>query len=256
VTAPTRPRPSLRFRGRSFLALVLAPEPPAETWFAELDALMKGSPGFFVGRAVILDVAALDLDKAGLEAVVADLASRGVKLMGVQGTRPSWLGPNMPPLIAGGRDADVIEAADAISAEPAKGAEAAPEPKAAEPPAAATIAVPEPPRGAPALIIDAPVRSGQTIMYPEGDVTVLGHVASGSEIIAGGSIHVYGALRGRAIAGSTGNAKARIFCRKLEAELVAIDGLYKTAEDIDSQYRGQPVQLWLDGEAILVAALG
>ena len=76
------------------------------------------------------------------------------------------------------------------------------------------------------------MRSGQSVIFPEGDVTVLGSVGSGAEIVAGGSIHIYGTLRGRAIAGATGNARARIFCRKLEAELLAIDGLYKTADDM------------------------
>ena len=61
----------------------------------------------------------------------------------------------------------------------------------------------------------------------------MGSVASGAEVIAGGSIHVYGTLRGRAIAGLTGNSRARIFCRKLEAELLAIDGVYQTADDMD-----------------------
>jgi septum site-determining protein MinC len=84
---------------------------------------------------------------------------------------------------------------------------------------------------------------------------VIGSVASGAEVIAGGSIHVYGTLRGRAIAGSNGNAKARIFCGKLEAELVAIDGLYRMAEDMESQFRGRPVQTWLEGDAIRMTTL-
>ena len=71
-------------------------------------------------------------------------------------------------------------------------------------------------------------------------MTVLGSVASGAEVIAGGSIHIYGTLRGRAIAGSTGNARARIFCRKLEAELLAIDGLYRTAEDMGRSCAARP----------------
>jgi septum site-determining protein MinC len=70
-----------------------------------------------------------------------------------------------------------------------------------------------------------------------------------------GSIHIYGALRGRAIAGSTGNAEARIFCNKLEAELIAIDGLYRTADEMDPQFRGRPVQAWLDGETMAMATL-
>jgi septum site-determining protein MinC len=99
------------------------------------------------------------------------------------------------------------------------------------------------------------VRSGQSVIFPEGDVTVVGSVASGAEIIAGGSIHVYGTLRGRAIAGSTGNGRARIFCHRLEAELLAIDGLYKTADDMEPKLRGRAVQAWLDGDAMVLAAL-
>jgi len=100
------------------------------------------------------------------------------------------------------------------------------------------------------IVIREPIRSGQSLIFPEGDVTVIGSVASGAEIIAGGSVHIYGTLRGRAMAGSVGNTSARIFCRKLEAELVAIDGIYKMAEDIASNLRGQSVQLWLDGDSI------
>jgi septum site-determining protein MinC len=103
------------------------------------------------------------------------------------------------------------------------------------------------------LIVEEPVRSGQSIIFPQGDVIVDGSVASGAEIVAGGSIHIYGTLRGRALAGSTGNAKARIFCRKFEAELVAIDGLYKTADDIDGEIRGRPIRAWLDQDAIKMA---
>ncbi len=84
------------------------------------------------------------------------------------------------------------------------------------------------------LLIDQPVRSGQSIVFEKGDVTIVGSVASGAEVIAGGSIHVYGTLRGRAIAGLTGNNRARIFCRKLEAELLAIDGVYQTADDMSA----------------------
>jgi septum site-determining protein MinC len=100
------------------------------------------------------------------------------------------------------------------------------------------------------------VRSGQSLFFPEGDVTIVGSVASGAEIVAGGSIHVYGILRGRAMAGTMGNPAARIFCRKLEAELIAIDGFYKTAEDMDPDLRGRAVHLWLEGETIKSETLG
>jgi septum site-determining protein MinC len=98
------------------------------------------------------------------------------------------------------------------------------------------------------------VRSGQSIIFREGDVTIVGPVASGAEVIAGGSIHVYGPLRGRAIAGVTTGASARIFCRKLEAELIAVDGLYKTAEHWGADLRGRPAQIQRDRDALIVSA--
>ncbi|MEI9403782.1 septum site-determining protein MinC [Mesorhizobium argentiipisi] len=106
------------------------------------------------------------------------------------------------------------------------------------------------------LMIKAPIRSGQSVFHPHGDVIVLGSVASGSEIVAGGSIHVYGTLRGRAIAGSEGNVSARIFCRKNEAELLAVDGWYTTAEEMEGTSRGKAVQAFLDNDALCVVPLG
>jgi septum site-determining protein MinC len=130
---------------------------------------------------------------------------------------------------------------------------AAPEP-AAEPPAAAeaapdeeAVAAAAPPARPAGLVIDSSVRSGQTINFPEGDVTVIGSVGSGAEIVAGGSIHVYGTLRGRAIAGTSGDQTARIFCQDLDAELLSIDGRYRVAENFERTLRGRPVQARLDG---------
>lgn len=235
MKAAARSRPTIRFRGRSFMALVLAPEAPFAEWLSELDDLIRRSPGFFVGRAVILDVTRARLDKADLAALIADLHGRDIRITGVEGADPSWLGLGMPPPISGGRATSVVEVRDGAP------------PEAPAEPAA--------PKEAACLLIDDPVRSGQSIIFPDGDVTVVGSVASGAEVIAGGSIHVYGSLRGRAIAGSMGNAKARIFCRKFEAELVAIDGLYKTADEMAKDLRGRPVQARLDGDAIVTAAL-
>ncbi len=99
------------------------------------------------------------------------------------------------------------------------------------------------------------MRSGQSIFFPDGDVTVLGSVGSGAEVIAGGSIHIYGTLRGRAMAGMSGNRAARIFCSKIEAELLAIDGFYRTAEDLDAALRGRLIQAWLNGEVLMVTAM-
>lgn len=102
------------------------------------------------------------------------------------------------------------------------------------------------------MIVEAPVRSGQRIVNPDGDVIVIGSVGSGAEIVAAGSIHVYGALRGRAMAGAYGDEGARIFCRRLEAELIAVNGLYQTAEDIEPRLRRQPVQIRLAEGAMRV----
>jgi septum site-determining protein MinC len=217
------------------MALMLAPEPPTERWLDGLDALIARSPGFFSGRAIVVDVSRLPPLRSELAQLIAELNRRGIRIMGLEGADPQQLGLGLPPPMTGGRpaaDVDLVEA----SAKPA------------------APAAPAPPKPA-SLLLETPVRSGQSIVFPEGDVTVVGSVASGAEIVAGGSIHVYGALRGRAIAGSMGDARARIYCRKLEAELLAIDGLYKTAEDMDAQFRGRAVQARLDGEAITLETL-
>ena len=245
------------------MALVFAPEPPLEEWFAELDEWSKKSPGYFVGRPIILDVSALPLDKEGLAKLIADLSERDIRIMGVEGTKASLLGLGMPPLVSGSsRTTSVTRSARDSAAVAAKVLPSAKnrirqadesrterETPAAMPAPAAAAA------RAASLVHDKPVRSGQSVIFPDGDVTILGSVASGSEVVAGGSIHIYGALRGRAIAGSTGNPAARIFCNKLEAELIAIDGLYRTADEMDPQYRSRPVQAWLEGETMTMAAL-
>jgi septum site-determining protein MinC len=105
-----------------------------------------------------------------------------------------------------------------------------------------------------ALLLKEPVRSGQSIEFPHGDVTVIGSISSGAEVVAGGSIHVYGAIRGRAMAGCDGNGRARIFCNRAEPELLAIDGYFLTAEHIDASLYGRPIQVWLEGTAIKIEA--
>ena len=147
--------------------------------------------------------------------------------------------------------------------EPAGGAparEAAPAPApAAEPaaPARAAAAAPAPARaaGGPGLIQATAVRSGQQVYAENRDLTVLAAVGAGAEVIADGSVHIYGPLRGRALAGAQGNAKARIFCREFHAELVAVAGHYKVLEDIPAELRGKAVQVWLDGDQLKLAAL-
>lgn len=237
----TQPRP-IRLKGRSFLALALTPELPFEDWLARLDDLASRSTGFFMRRPVVLDVNGLDIDRSQLRELVEKLRTRSVRIMGIEGARPSMLDADLPPAMTDGRAASDFEAPSADGDAKASVAESA------VPPA------PQPAKPAPSLIVTQPVRSGQSF-FAEGDVTIVGSVASGAEVVAGGSIHIYGTLRGRAMAGTMGNASARIFCRKLEAELVAIDGYYKTAEDMEPDLRGKAVQFWLEGETFKAGPL-
>jgi len=93
------------------------------------------------------------------------------------------------------------------------------------------------------------------VVFIEGDVTVLGSVGSGAEIIAGGSIHIYGTLRGLAMAGAAGDVRARIFCHRFDGELLAIGPHYRTAEEIDDSLRRGPTQAWLDGNTLRISAM-
>lgn len=134
-------------------------------------------------------------------------------------------------------------------------AEPAPDPKPAAVRQEPAAPRPAPAAGQPGLIQAAPVRSGQQVYADNRDLTVLSQVGAGAEVIADGSIHIYGPLRGRALAGAQGNEKARIFCRAFHAELVAVAGHYKVLEDIPKELHGKPVQVWLDNEELKIAAL-
>ena len=240
----TLPLPNIQVRGRSFVALIVAPDAPLGRWFEALDAHMARSAGFFAGQPVVADLSALTLGDDG-EIVVLEaldgLVARGLRVIGAEGIDDAlvagtrWQGL---PIIRRGRDAPPETSFGLAAAKPA----AAPAPAAS------------PRRIAPALLIDQPVRSGQSVVFKEGDVTIVGPVASGAEVIAGGSIHVYGPLRGRAIAGVRRGATARIFCRKLEAELVAVEGIYKTADHWGADRHGRAAQVQREGDTLIVSA--
>jgi septum site-determining protein MinC len=99
------------------------------------------------------------------------------------------------------------------------------------------------------------LRSGQQHYAQGGDLTICAGVSAGAEVIADGSIHVYGALRGRALAGAQGDEGARIFCREFHAELVAIAGQYKVLDDLPEGVRGRPAQVWLEDGKLHVAEM-
>jgi septum site-determining protein MinC len=214
------------------MALVLAPEVPLNDWLAALDAQMERSPNFFDSRPVVVDLGTVPQSQKGVAEFLHLLETRGIRIIGTEGAHASW-----PGIEAWGRSLPV-------SAKPGRAIEV-PEPK---PDKAAA-------NGVNSLVIDRPVRSGQSVVFERGDITVLGSVGSGAEVMAGGSVHVYGTLRGRAIAGLAGNPAARIFCRNLQAELLSIDGVYQTADDMPDAALGKPVQAWLDGEHMKLSIL-
>ncbi len=255
------------------MAFVLTPMPPIADWLEEFDSFAKRSPGFFAGRPVVVDISHMPPTRPDLVHMVTELKRRHITIMGLDGRTPGELGADargLPPILTGGKeiaalaelgakaDAFATPAEEAPAAEPAPAEEDAPlTADAKREIAEAALAAVEEAMGQPdseTLILDEPVRSGQSVVHLKGDVVVIGSVASGSEIVAAGSIHIYGALRGRAIAGSNGDRRARIFCNALHAELVAINGLYKTNEDLEAACVGRSVQAWLDGDALKMAA--
>jgi septum site-determining protein MinC len=230
MTAVAAPA-SFQFCGRSFLAFVLKPKMPIPEWIAEADRWLSRSPGFFSGKPVVMDVSGLLLSKDDAAELIADLGMHNIRVMGMLGTDDRLADPALPPLLSPAGKTEFQMPSE--TADP-------------EPPTPVTAA-------ASSLLIDSPVRSGQSLFH-EGDVTVIGSVSSGAEIVASGSIHIYGTLRGRVLAGADGNAKAHIFCRRLEAELIAIDGYYRMSDDISS-FLGKNVHAWLEDGALTIKAL-
>jgi septum site-determining protein MinC len=227
------------------------------------------------GGAVVLDLSSIAPTNDVIAQLIASLRERGIAVMGFEGIEASALGSELPSLLTGQRHSATIDEVAAVKPVTGRRGKGRGKGKAS---VIAVASVPDlavPPlhpinasnplqpsetaaheaKQSSSLVVESPVRSGQSVCFPEGDLTVLGAVGSGAEVLAGGSVHVYGTLRGRAMAGSGGNPRARIFCQRLEAEMLSIDGYYCNAEDIDEQLRGRPVQVWLDGNEIMITAL-
>lgn len=210
---------------------------------AEMRERVQRAPNLFARAAVVLDFGGL-LQAPGVDeahALVTGLREAGVLPVALAyGTKEiDALSQQLGlPLLAKFR-------AQYERAEPAP----APSPRRAEP------APPPPaPAGKPGKILRQ-VRSGQQVYAEQADLTVLGPVSAGAEVLADGSIHVYGSLRGRALAGAGDNPDARIFCRDFQAERVAIAGRYKVLDDMPKELRGKAVQVWLEDEQSKIAAL-
>jgi septum site-determining protein MinC len=227
MTDISRPSQTFKFRGRSFHALVIRPEIPINGWLEELDAWLCRAPSFFSKKPVVLDIASLSMTQVTFGMLVEELKKRDIRVLGVEGADSSWVDDGVPLLNSDARQTTVDE------------------PPIQSPPSAPAVS----------LLIQTPIRSGQSIVHSEGDITVVAPIGSGAEVIAAGSVHIYGTARGRIFAGAYGNRGARIFCRRLEAELMAIDGHYILADEIEPHLRKASICAWLQGDALRIMTI-
>ncbi|MBT9382439.1 septum site-determining protein MinC [Pseudooceanicola sp. CBS1P-1] len=247
TSSPASVRP-FQVRGRFLTAIALRIETDQadDGFYSALDAQLQQTPQFFTGAPMVLDFekAPAFVQPEQIHRLVDELRQRRLQVFGVQN--------------AGDAQRRVT---DALGLIPIANGREAPLPEARRAPAAAPASAPDAPAPAPRpatenKLITAPVRSGQTVVAEHGDLTILGSVASGAELVAAGNIHVYGPLRGRAMAGVHGDEDARIFCQHLDAELLAIAGLYRTSDTIEAALRKKAVQIFLDDDRLRMEALG
>ena len=230
---------------------------------AEMRERVRSAPKLFERAAVILDFGGFMRapDAASVEALVAGLRQAGVMPVAIAygTTEIESLSKEVGlPLLAKFR-------ASYEKAEPAAMASVGAAPAAKDVPATPVAAEAAPTKttdmkasaaqSEPGLLQSLPVRSGQQVYAQNKDLTVCATVGAGAEVIADGSIHIYGALRGRALAGANGNAGARIFCREFHAELVAVAGTYKVLEEIPKSLIGKAVQIRLEKDQLHIEEL-
>jgi septum site-determining protein MinC len=247
----------LRF-GQVGIACVRVKRPDAAALCEELERRVRAAPQLFSRAAVVLDLShLLNLPDDGIvDALLEAVRSAGMLPVGLAyGTSATEaLAQRMGlPLIAKFRAA--YEPADGGSIAPP-----APSSARAAAPAPAPAPIREPVLAPTNTSVgaqhqDGAVRSGQQVYARDRDLVLTGAIANGAEVIADGSIHIYGSLKGRAMAGAQGDVKARIFVSDFRAELVAIAGHYRVFEQIPKDLEGQSVQCWLDGEKLLIAPL-
>ncbi len=230
MSAPLRIRAS-----RAMLTTLEILETDPETIRTFLHDQARQAPDLFRHMPAVLDLSAVetDLDPSALARLTEAVSGCGVRLAAVH-TRSDDLRAAADALGLG--DLHLQSVRDTTATPPA-----APAPAAAEPVAS--------------KVITQPVRSGQQIYARGTDLIVLGPVSAGAELLADGHIHVYGPLRGRALAGVHGRSDARIFCQHLEAELVSIAGQYKISEDLQATQWKQPAQIRLEADRLVVSAL-
>lgn len=239
-------------QGALFTVIVVRAGLLRDTEFAgELAQQVERSPRFFRNAPVVLDLRGADGFTSSEEFREARALLRGqtLTLVGVQNAMPAQLEA---------ATADGLASFAPTAAQPSGRRAAATAAEAANAPAAPAAAEPAPaptPRSAAAaktMLVTEPVRSGTQLYARGSDLIVIAAVGAGSELVADGNIHVYGALRGRALAGAGGDRNARIFCSRLEAELVSIAGHYLVSEQLPADLLGSQVQIALVDDRLTV----
>lgn len=208
----------------------------------QLGLKVEQAPDFFHNTPVVVDLSALPAGAGEVEFPLLVGLLRGYGMIPV-GVRGGNKGQN-----AAAEAMELAILGDAFVRRPVTGAAPRSDQPAGRPEAAAAV-------GAPFTLVARPIRSGQRVYAPGGDLSIVGPVSSGAELIADGNIHVYGPLRGRAMAGMKGNLEARIFCLDLQAELISVAGHYRVSENIPLELRGSPVQIFLDHEILRIERL-
>jgi septum site-determining protein MinC len=213
---------------------------------AELAARSADDPEFFDNDPVLIDLSAVQAEEQPIDfaALVQLLRSHRTQPVAVRGGNPAQM--------------QAAHAAGLVAAPDMPAARAQPREVIREVVREVQVPVEVPvPAPAPgALVVDKPLRSGQQVYARGSDLVVLAMVSFGAEVIADGNIHVYAPLRGRAIAGARGDTSARIFSTCLEPQLVSVAGIYRTTEtELPADVRGNPAQVRLDGEKLLIEPL-
>lgn len=238
---------AFKLRGGSFTLLVLQlidlKDPKFFHWL--LDKISQ-APNFYRHAPVVLDLEGLaDLGPFNFAELARRLRQHQLVPVGVQnGTEEQ----NQGAINAGLSVFPMWRAAKPIEAPPTP--EEPPEKAAQEP--APTPAEPGHAEASGSKVVLEPIRSGRQVYAQHGDLVVLATVSAGAELLADGHIHVYGTLRGRALAGVEGDTSARIFCRSLQAELVSIAGHWLVREDMDDHLIGRSVQIYLNGDLLVI----
>jgi septum site-determining protein MinC len=224
-----------------------------------LRAKLEQLPGFFQDAPVVVDLSALEgtdedgqegpREEVSLEELAAILRELKVVPIGVRSLRESRRQAARAAglaMIRGGKRTTKVREVGAEPASERRGESDRNKPREREeresfPPGS--------------LVLRTPLRSGQVVYAEQCDAIILAPINAGAEIIADGNIHVYASLRGRALAGAHGNEEARIYCKSLDADLVAIAGCYLRADEIPEKFRGKPAQIFLENGNLMVAEL-